>query len=176
MIATDTRSPMLKLRRAQLYALADAYKITYPKDCAATTLRPILEAQGINPAAPLPDSGEELMTTEYITLENGSQIPVLASKTKPHASINTDSMQALQDEIAVDHEEEVKGLEQKVKDLTKLVEQLVTASSPPSVNKKEPQKEKFFEFKKRCKEAGVDVKNTDKRVDLERKLKEIEDK
>jgi len=174
-LSTDGRTPLEKLRRTQLYTLADAYKITYPKDAPATLLRPILAASDIDPTAPLPN-GEELMMTVYVDQQDGTTLPVVVEKRKVHASMRmgVNSQAELANRIAVEEaNEENVDLKKQVEDLTKMVARLL--DNPKAVTKPNPNKKPtFFEFKKQCAEKGVDVLKTDTRIDLNRKLKELE--
>ena len=173
MLRTDNRSPLQKIRRFDLYRLADANNISYPKDSPATVLRPILEAAGIDPTRPLPD-GEELMTTVMVATEGGGERAVLAAKQKLSASQRSgiNSTQILNDRVSEQAEEEEASKDSEIAELKKL---LLEARKTPVTKKIAPKAKKanFFEFKKYCKEQGVKVLKTDKKADLELKLKQL---
>jgi len=173
MIGTDNRTPLQKIRRYDLYKLADANNIPYPKDAPATVVRPILEAAGVDPTRPLPN-GEELMTTVMVATENGGEKAVLAAKQKLSASQRngTDSSARLNEIVTAQAEEESQSKDAEIAELKKL---LLEARKTPVTRKikPNPKKRTFFEFKKYCKEQGVKVLKTDKKADLELKLKQL---
>jgi len=171
MLGTDNRTPLQKIRRYELYLLADDNGISYPKDAPATVLRPILEAAGIDPSRPLKD-GTELMTTVMVATENGGEKPVLAAKQKLGASqrSGTSSTQRLNDIVSEQAEEENASKDAEIAELKKM---LLEARKTPKKIAPKAKKASFFEFKKYCKEQGVKVLKTDKKADLELKLKQL---
>ena len=152
MLGTDNRTPLQKIRRYELYMLADDNGISYPKDAPATVLRPILEAAGIDPSRPLKD-GTELMTLVPVATEGGGERMVLAAKQKLGASqrSGTNSTEVLNNIVTEQAEQEEASKDSEIAELKRL---LLEARKTPVTKKIAPKAKKanFFEFKKYCKE------------------------
>lgn len=89
LVSEDSRTPLERLRRKQLWDLADAHGISYPDRAPATVMVNILKGAEVDPATPLP-SGEKLVQEVLVQDENGKQKVELYPVEKPHATQNKD--------------------------------------------------------------------------------------
>lgn len=86
LVTEDGRRPVERLRRSQLWRVADAYKISYPKDAAAEHMVTILKANSIDVTKPLP-GGESLFQQVRVTGPDGKVVGTeLYAPEKPHAT------------------------------------------------------------------------------------------
>jgi len=87
LISDDSRTPIEKLRRKQLWDIADAYDLPYPSAAPKTVMIPIIESAGIDVTRPLP-TGEKLVQEIQVEDEDGKVHTDFAPVEKPHATQN----------------------------------------------------------------------------------------
>jgi hypothetical protein len=183
LVSEDSRLPIQKLRRAQLWKIAKAYDIPFPNGAPASAMIPLLEGNGIDVTKPLPN-GESEFEQVVVRTEKGDVVD-LVPKEKEHytknKNINYDLiLEKAAKEQEVKHKAETDSLNEKIAHLEAMVAKLLDGK----IEKKEEEKEEVFELepaledmqmhqlKSKCKELGIKQSFTDKKDDLIKKIRD----
>lgn len=75
--AEDDRKPIERLRRAQLWKIADAYGLTYPPGATKDTMIQLLEGNRVDVTQPMPDVPQVQWETKMVPDASGNKVPQL---------------------------------------------------------------------------------------------------
>lgn len=170
-ITTDSRNDWQKMRRTDLWRLAEAWKIAYPPGAPKDDMINILIANQVNPNDPRGAFEWEVTHTQD---ESGNSIVIKEPRRRVHATANSNiDYEGIMDKQAQDEmETENSSLRNEVDELkammAKMLEPKVNHDSDEQIVFSEL---KFHELKKIAKQKGLVIQNTMKKVEL---IKELE--
>lgn len=174
LVTEDGRSLYEKMRRNQIYRLADKAGIPYKAGTPKDALIPVLEANNVNPFL-LEDEWEDVIVTD----EDGRSSVTKYPKIKPHATagreidyyqeIEKRSAKADADNKAL--EDSNAALKDQVANLTAMMEKLM-AQNMPKVAPKETNIHEMTmpQLRELAKERGIKMEFGQKKSDLIEKL------
>ena len=108
LVSTDSRKPIERLRRVQLYAIADERGITYPHDAPKTAMLPLLEAAGVDPAVPYNGADIQWQNVPVKDELGNVHIEIYPAQKEPDVPSQILDVVAATAKIAEQHEEPVK--------------------------------------------------------------------
>ena len=179
-VTTDTRDDWERLRRIDLWHLADAWNIPYPAGATKIDMISILSANQVNPNDPRGAYEWDIVHSQD---EMGKPVVSRYPKRKVHATANKDIDYAgILDKKAQDEmEEERDSLRDEVEKLNAMMAAMLKAQEDTKVTVDLAEKEtvaypdmKFHELKKVAKQKGLVIPNTDKKVDILAKLEGLD--
>lgn len=155
LISEDSRKPIQKLRRRQLWDIAKAYNLDFPAGAAATTMVSIIETAGIDVTRPLPD-GNALVKPVEVQDETGRQKVEYFPVEKPHATQgkNIDHYAIIEAKAkATEKSDEVEALKQKLAEYEK--------------EETDPTKMKMQQLRSQAKAKGINTYGMSKQAIIE---------
>jgi len=190
-VSTDSRNDWEKLRRIDLWHLADAWNVQYPPGATKVDMINLLSANQVNPNDP---RGAFEWDEVHSQDEMGRPVISRYPKRKAHAtaSQNIDYDAIMDKQAQEEMESENKTLKDEVAELKAMMAELLkaqgdapTLDDAPHLGDKDKEKisassevktyseMKFQELRKLAKLKGLVIQNTDKKIDVIAKLEAL---
>lgn len=181
LVSDDSRTPIQKLRRSQLWKIAKAYDLSFPIGAPASAMIPIIQGAGIDVTRPLPNGDSEFELINIPTKNGFKQ--ELVPKEKDHYTKNRDIdydsvIEKKAKEQEVIHKQETDSLRSEIDELKAMIAQLTGQKLEQKLEQKEeifeltPNYEdmKYLELRKLATQRGLKQSPTDTKEDLVRML------
>ena len=187
-VSTDSRNDWERLRRVDLWHLADAWEIQYPPGATKTDMISILTANSVNPNDPRGAFEWDIVHSQD---ESGHPVVSRYPRRKAHATANKDIDYAgIMDKKAQDEmESENQTLKNEVAEMKKMMAKLLeskstglaitedvdlTVEATLTTTVENYSGMKFQELRKLAKSKGLVIQNTDKKIEVIAKLEELD--
>lgn len=175
LISDDSRTVLEKCKRRELELIAAHMNLNFVHGGPASDLRKVIEGSGVT----LDDVKAAIKwETIHVKQDDGSVLPVDYPVRKPHATAAKEINHAsIIEERAKAHEEAITDKDSEIETLKKMVAamsaQLSQIQGTKNSDEHWPEQRHLIHIntlKKKCRELGISVTKTDKKVDVLEKL------
>lgn len=178
--AEDPRRPVERLRRSQLWRVAEHHNITYPKDATKDVMISILDGAGVDVTR------DESITWKTVSMKNDKDETVQQTypeEPKRGGLDNAALSRIMRERAEKEEAEKAKlkeantGLESQLEKAIGVIENLqnrLSALEEGSQEKKLTGVAYLNHLRRQCKAKGITYSRSDKTADLESKLSEAE--